>query len=107
MHKDNITSDSEKKGLLAKLSVARCNRKQRNDPTAVWIIAGTKIKLLGHYYKRIFVYIFCLVKKVYAHSSSNKANNIINLWILKEHENFSYFWKSEPNLPNGFGEILF
>ena len=58
MHKDNITSDSEKKGLLAKLSVASCNRRQRNDPTAVWIIAGAKIKLLGHYYRGIFVYIF-------------------------------------------------
>ena len=99
MHKDNITSTSEKKGLLEKLSVARCNRRQRNDPTAVWIIARAKIKLLGHYY--------CLVKKVHAHSLSNKANNIINLWILKEHDNFSYFWNSEPNLPNGYGEILF
>ncbi|CAH3171552.1 unnamed protein product [Porites evermanni] len=35
MHKDNITSTSEKKGLLAKLSVAKCDRRQRNDPTAV------------------------------------------------------------------------
>ncbi|XP_073235134.1 uncharacterized protein [Porites lutea] len=35
MHKDNITSTSEKKGLLEKLSVARCNRRQRNDPTAI------------------------------------------------------------------------
>ena len=30
-----------------------------------------------------------------------------NLWILKEHKNFIYLWKFKPDIPNGFGEILF
>ena len=30
-----------------------------------------------------------------------------NLWILKEHNNFSYLWKFEPDIQNSFGEILF
>ena len=29
-----------------------------------------------------------------------------NLWILKEHNNFSCLWKFELDIPNGFGEIL-
>ena len=30
-----------------------------------------------------------------------------NLWKLKEHNNFSYIWKFEPDVPNSFGEIFF
>ena len=30
-----------------------------------------------------------------------------NFWILKEHNNFSYLWKFEPDIPNSFREILF
>ena len=30
-----------------------------------------------------------------------------NFWILKEHNNFSYLWKFEPDISNSFGEILF
>ena len=30
-----------------------------------------------------------------------------NLWKLKEHNNFSYIWKFEPDVPNSFGEIVF
>ena len=30
-----------------------------------------------------------------------------NLWILKEHNNFCYLWKFEPDVPKMFGEILF
>ena len=29
------------------------------------------------------------------------------LWVLKEHNNFRYLWKFEPNIVNGFGEMLF
>ena len=27
--------------------------------------------------------------------------------VLKDHNNLSYLWKIELNVPNGFGEILF
>ena len=30
-----------------------------------------------------------------------------NFWILKEHNNFSYLWNFEPDIPNSFGEIPF
>ena len=31
----------------------------------------------------------------------------LNLWILKEHNNFSYHWKFEHQGPEDFGEIIF
>ena len=31
----------------------------------------------------------------------------ISLWILKEHNNFSYLWKFELDRPNSFAEIMF
>ena len=31
----------------------------------------------------------------------------LNLWILKEHNNFSYHWKYEHHRPEDFGEIIF
>ena len=30
-----------------------------------------------------------------------------NLWILKDHNNFSYLLKFEPDVPDSLGEILF
>ena len=55
-------------------------------------------------YRQILVYIFCLIS--IGLSLSDKANEM-KFWILKEHNNFSYRWKSEPDIPNSFVEILF
>ena len=30
-----------------------------------------------------------------------------NFWVLKEHNNFSYLWKFEPDIQDSYGEILF
>ena len=31
----------------------------------------------------------------------------MKFWVLKEHNNFSYRWKVEPDIPISFVEILF
>ena len=70
--------------------------------TPLDILAGGKALWL---YRRIFVYVFCLIN-IYAHHYLMKLIKQ-NLWILKEHDDFSYLWKFEPDIyiRNGFGEI--
>ena len=59
---------------------------------------------ISHAYRWILVYICCLISTDL--SLSDEAN-IMKFLNLKEHNNFSYLWKFEPDGPNSFGEILF
>ena len=48
--------------------------------------------------RRIFVYILCLIN--ICHFFSDRSMK--TLWISKEHNNFSYVWNSEADIPNSF-----
>ena len=62
--------------------------------------------LLTLLYGRIFVYIFASL--TYAMAYHYVLTLIkLNLWILKEHNNFSYHWKFEHHRPEDFREIIF
>ena len=59
---------------------------------------------ISHAYGWILVYICYLIS---IDLSLSDEANIMKFLNLKEHNNFSYLWKFEPDRPNSFGEILF
>ena len=62
--------------------------------------------LLTLLYGRIFVYIFASLTYALAYHYLLTLIKL-NLWILKEHNNFSYHWKFEHHRPEDFREIIF
>ena len=62
--------------------------------------------LLTLLYGRIFVYIFASLTYALAYHYLLTLIKL-NLWILKEHNNFNYDWKLEHHRPEYFGEITF
>ena len=72
--------------------------------TAVHFLLALVAASISHAYRWILVYICCLISTDL--SLSDEAN-IMKFLNLKEHNNFSYLWKFEPDGPNSFGEILF
>ena len=67
-------------------------------PDCYLALLRTQIRTI---YRRILVYIFCLISM--GVSLSDEAYKI-KFWILKEHNNFSYLWKFESDIPNGLSE---
>ena len=55
-------------------------------------------------YRRIFVYIFCLISTCLAFSCQAFKTNSLN---IDRAYNFSYLCKFESDIPNIFGEIIF
>ena len=62
--------------------------------------------LLTLLYGRIFVFIFASLTYALAYHYLLTLIKL-NLWILKEHNNFSYHWKFEHHRPEDFREIIF